>query len=532
VARTTMQAAYPAESWRWLLTAPTLGELIEARSGRSPDALLLVDEHDQRVTCGEFSRRVERVAAALARQGIGPATRVAWQLPTRIATVLVLAALRRLRAVQAPIVPLYRHRETRAALAQCAAEFFLVPGAWHGFDYEAMAAEIAADGGPSPTVLVFDSDAPETDDTGALPPRPRDPGEVAYVYFTSGSTGAPKGARHSDSSLLAGALAFAGQGELGRIPGEVAAMGFPVAHVGGIEYLIAALAGGFPVLLLETFVPAEAVDLMRRLGVTTTGGAPPFYTALVAMARATASSRGSDRLLPTLRTLKGGGAPCPPELYTEVQRELGAVLAHDYGMTEVPMIAVASPSDPGDILAQTDGRPVAANRIRLVGPDGATVGAGESGEIQVAGTGVCQGYTDPAETAVAFTADGWFRTGDLGRLHDSGHLEVVGRIKDVIIRKGENIAPLEIEQLLARHPDIDEAAVFGLPDAECGERVCAVIVPAAGRPVPGLQELGDWLLAAGLMRQKLPEQLEAVDALPRSGLGKVAKSALREKFSP
>jgi non-ribosomal peptide synthetase component E (peptide arylation enzyme) len=143
---------------------------------------------------------------------------------------------------------------------------------------------------------------------------------------------------------------------------------------------------------------------------------------------------------------------------------------------------------------------------------------------------VCRGYTDPAETAKAFTGDGWFRTGDLGRLRPSGHIEVVGRLKDLIIRKGENIAPQEIEELLARHPAVAEVAVLGLPDADRGERVCAVVVPAPGRDAPTLAELTAWLTGAGLMPQKLPEQLEFLDALPRTGLAKVAKNELRSRF--
>jgi acyl-CoA synthetase (AMP-forming)/AMP-acid ligase II len=523
-------SAAPGPSWPWLVTAPTFSELIACRAEQSPDALLLADEHGERVTCGEFRNRVDRVAAALAASGIGPGRRVAWQLPTRISTVLVMAALRRLGALQAPVIPLYRKRETTAALAGCAAEFFLVPGTWRDFDYVAMTDQIARDGGPAPQVMVIGADAPESGEVAALPTPPADPGEVAFVYFTSGSTGTPKGVRHCDESLLLPGAAFAGMGQLGRTPGEVGAMGFPVAHVGGIEYLIAALCGGFPLLLLEAFVPGQAVDLFRRHGVTTTGGAPPFYRALVAMARSRPSDSG-ERLLPDLRTLKGGGAPCPPELFAEVRDELGAVLAHDYGMTEVPMVAVASPDDPGEILAQTDGRPIPANQVRLAGPDGGPAAPGEVGAIEVTGPGVCRGYTDPAETAAAFTADGWFRTGDLGRLHPSGHLEVVGRIKELIIRKGENIAPQEIEQLLGRHPDVEEAAVLGVPDPGSGERVCAVIVPVPGRPAPGLREIAVWLLAAGLMPQKLPEQLETVDALPRSGLGKVAKAQLRDRFA-
>lgn len=539
----TPAIAAAAQRWPWLLTAPTFDGLVRRRASVTPDAMMLIDAEGVSLTWADFDRRTSGVARALAARGIGPGTRVAWQLPTRISTALVMAALRRLGAVQAPVIPLYRERELTAALATSEAECLLVPGIWRGVDYVALAGTVAktlsAAGRTPPRVLDIGHHAPELDDatasgdatatgpdTAAFPVP--DPDEVAWIHFTSGATGAPKGARHTDTSLLVPGLSFAGFGELGKEAGEFGAMGFPIAHVGGVQYLTAALAGGYPVLLLEAFNPSEAVGLFRRHGVTTTGGAPPFYTALVELAR----SAPETRLIPTLRTLKGGGAPCPPHLVGEVADTLGAVLAHDYGMTEVPMIAVASPSDAPEILAATDGRPLPGNHLRLVDADGAECAAGTAGEVQIKGPGVCHGYTDPEATAAAFTQDGWFRTGDLGLLRDTGHLEVVGRLKDLIIRKGENIAPQEIEALLANHPDLAEAAVIGLPDADRGERVCAVVVMRPGRTAPAVADLGAWLTEAGLMRQKLPEQVEVVDVLPRTGLMKVAKSQLLTRFAP
>jgi acyl-CoA synthetase (AMP-forming)/AMP-acid ligase II len=514
------------DDWPWLIEAPTFDGLVAARAGATPDAPFLYDEEGTVVTCRQFARQVDRVAAGLALVGIGPGSRVAWQLPTRIGTVLVLAALRRLDAVQAPIIPLYRHREVGAALRTSRAEFFIVPDEGNAFDFVAMANELSDELDLGLSVIAMGHEPAQSSDLSVLPPRPEDPGAVHWIYFTSGSTGAPKGAQHSDTSLLVPGRAFAGIGQLGRAPDEVAGMGFPIAHVGGVEYLIAALAGGYPILLLESFVPAAAVALFRHYRVTTTGGAPPFYQALAAMAR----TRSDGRMLPDLRVLKGGGAPCSPELFAEVRDALGVVVAHDFGMTEVPMIAVAHPGDPDAVLASTDGRPIPGNAMRIVDPDGRRVADSEVGEIQVKGKGVCLGYTDPAETALAFDDTGWFKTGDLGRLVD-GHLEVVGRLKDMIIRKGENIAPAEIESLLSRHPAVVEVAVIGLPDAERGELACAVVVARRGVPAPTLEQLTRWLLDRGLLRQKAPERLELVDALPRTGLAKIAKTELRTRFA-
>jgi acyl-CoA synthetase (AMP-forming)/AMP-acid ligase II len=185
------------------------------------------------------------------------------------------------------------------------------------------------------------------------------------------------------------------------------------------------------------------------------------------------------------------------------------------------MITMGSPRDPEDRLATTEGRPPASMDIRIV-----------DGEIRLRGEAVCQGYTDPLLTAEAFDADGWFRTGDLGRLTDDGYLVLTGRLKDIIIRKGENISAKEIEELLYAHPEIADAAVIGLPDPERGERVCAVVEqPAGARPLT-LAGITAYLREAGLATQKLPEQLEVVDALPRNEtLRKVLKYKLRERFA-
>lgn len=514
-----------AARWPWLVEAPTILGLLEARAGATPDSLLFVDEADRSMTCADVLAAVERVAQELASAGIRPGSRVAWQLPTRISTYVVMLALRRLGAVQAPIIPQYRQREVTQSLVAVTAQHYLIPGEWMGFDYELFAESLDLPVGVSPKVTVIDDDnfGSHTRHLGRVPPR-SDPDAVAWNYFTSGSSGPIKAVRHTDDTLLNAGIGFAGHGRLGEMPDEFGAVGFPVAHVGGAIYLIAALAGGFPVLLIEAFAPHESVALMRRHRVTTTGGAPPFYQALVAVA-----NNSSTPVLPTLRTLKGGGAPCSPALFGQVRQQLGATVAHDYGMTEIPMIAAADPRDPDDVLAATDGRVVPGNELRISASDGRECAAGEQGEIQVRGRGVCLGYVDHAQSEGALTADGWFKTGDLGVVHPSGHVEVVGRVRDVIIRKGENVAPAEIEELLITHLAVAEAAVIGLPDPERGELVCAVLVVVDGQTVD-MSQVQQHLAQAGLMKQKWPERIEFLGELPRTGLAKVDKQELKRRF--
>jgi acyl-CoA synthetase (AMP-forming)/AMP-acid ligase II len=275
-------------------------------------------------------------------------------------------------------------------------------------------------------------------------------------------------------------------------------------------------------------VPSEAVEVFRRHGVTMAGGSTAFYQAFLAEQRKSPAAP----VIPTLRALSGGGAPKPPEVFHAVRAEMGVRIIHGYGMTEIPMISMGSPSDTDEQLIATEGAPVAGAEIRIITPDEKVADGGVEGEVRVRGPMVCKGYTDATLSAEAFDEDGWFRTGDLGHLRLDGHLVLTGRLKDVIIRKGENISAREVEELAYTHPKVGDVAVIGLPDAERGERVCAVVELAPGADRLSLEELAEYLSARGLMRQKIPEQLEVLEALPRNEtLRKVLKYQLRQRFS-
>ena len=225
----------------------------------------------------------------------------------------------------------------------------------------------------------------------------------------------------------------------------------------------------------------------------------------------------------------------PPEIYEEVKREFGVKTCHGYGMTECPMICEGSPHDTDEQLANTVGKPVVGLEMRIVTDDGTVAAPGINGEVRLKGPMVFRGYTDAAATADAFDDDGWFRTGDLGHIRPDGHVILTGRLKDVIIRKGENISAQEIEHVLYTHPKVGDVAVIGVPDRERGERVCAVVERVADAdPADDLTfaEMVATLTEAQLMRQKFPEQLEIVDALPRNEtLRKVLKFKLREEYA-
>ncbi|MFI1440135.1 class I adenylate-forming enzyme family protein [Streptomyces fructofermentans] len=489
-------------------TSRTFWELVERRAALTPDRPVLLQE-DRTLTFEELRSGAERAAAGLHGLGVRPGGVVAWQLPTRIETVLLAMALARLGAVQSPVIPFYRDREVSFALRESGAAHFAVPGVWRGFDHTAMARDIGAPG-------VFEAyDTLPAGDPSVLPPPPANGTDVRWIYWTSGTTSDPKGVLHTDRSLIAGGSCLAHALHLSA--DDIGSIAFPFAHIGGPDYLVMLLLYGFPAVLLEKFALPESLEDYRKHGVTVAGGSTAFYSMFLAEQR----KRPQSRLIPSLRLLAGGGAPKPPEVHHAVVAEMGVRLTHGYGMTEVPMITMGSPDDTEENLATTEGRPPEGMEIRIV-----------DGEVRLRGEAVCRGYLDAEQSARAFDEDGFLITGDLGHLTGSGHLVLTGRLKDVIIRKGENISAKEVEDLLHGHPDVGDVAVIGLPDAERGERVCAVVEQPEGAGELSLSAVTSYLRAEGLSVHKLPEQLEVVDALPRGEtLRKVLKYKLRERYS-
>jgi cyclohexanecarboxylate-CoA ligase len=515
-----------------VLEARNIWDLMVRRAEETPDRELAVDEAGRRITFGAYRDRAERVAAGLATvQGVGEGDVVSWIQPSWIEAMVLFGALRRLGAVQNPILPIYREREAGFIVRQAEPTLLVVPSRWRGFDYAAMAAAVSE--GTKTRVLVADRadgrSLPEGDPAG-LPDAPDDDVgghavPVRFTYYTSGTTAEPKGARHGDRSLRAAALGMAQR--LHLTDDDRFALVFPFTHVAGGVYMYAAMACGFTLVLDEAFDPETTPSLLQRERITQGGAGTFFHQVYLQAQRALPAG---ERLFPHVRTFPGGGAPKPPSLHYDLKAAFGVGVVSGYGLTEAPVLTMNDAGDDDTVLATTEGRAVEGTRLRIVRTDGSEAGSGEEGEVRTQGPQVTLGYLDAALDADAFDADGWFRTGDLGRLDDRGNLTITGRLKDVIIRKGENISAKEVEDLLFTHPKVADAAVIGLRDAQRGERACAVVVPAPGQAPLGFQEMTAHLLDAGLITRKLPEQLELVDALPRNPSGKVLKFELQARF--
>jgi acyl-CoA synthetase (AMP-forming)/AMP-acid ligase II len=434
---------------------------------------------------------------------------------------VLTGALARLGAVQNPILPIYRHREVSFITTQTQAALLVVPGEFRNFDFAAMAAEVTA--GTDTTVVVADPGLPEADPAGLAPHRPqRD--AMRWLFYSSGTTADPKGAKHSDSSLAAANAGM--QWAMEVSDNDRAAVVFPVTHVGGLVWLFNAMQTGVQLLMVEVFDPQGTPQWLGRNGCTCAGAGTVFWLAYLAAQR---SLPPGEQLLPDVRIFNGGGAPKPVSLNAEMLEAFGAPLIGGWGLTESPINTMVSVHDDDADKAATDGRACPGVDLRVV-MDGVELDAGNEGELQVRGPQVCQGYLDSSLDAEAFTSDGWFRTGDLGVIDDRGYVRITGRLKDIIIRKGENISAKEIEDLLYAHPAVADVAVVGLPDPASGERACAVVVCAPGASL-NFDDLVEHCRSGRLSTHKIPEQLEVVDSLPRNPSGKVLKRDLRTRFA-
>ena len=513
-----------------MLAARNIWDLIVRRADETPGREMAVDESGRRMTFGEYRDLCERAAAGLAARGVGDGTVVSWIQPTTLEAMVLFGALRRLGAVQNPILPIYREREVGFIVRQAGSRLLVTPSTWRSVDYQAMAQAVTV--GTGTEVLVCDRSLPDGD-PATLPPPPDDDMHAAtgdvpvrFVYYTSGTTAEPKGARHGDRSLRAASVGMSER--LGLAEDDRFAFVFPITHIAGGVYIYAAVAYGLTFVLDEAFDPATTIELLRRENITQAGAGTFFHQVYL---KAQQDLPEGEKLFPHVRTFPGGGAPKPPSLHYALKDAFGVGVVSGYGMTEAPILTMNRHDAPDEVLANTEGPAVAGTTLRVVTLDDKDAGPGEEGEVRARGPQVTLGYVDPALDADAVDEQGWFRTGDLGTLDADGNLTITGRLKDVIIRKGENISAKEVEDLLFTHPQVADVAVVGLPDDERGERACAVVVTPPGAQPITFDEMTRHLLDAGLITRKLPEQLEVVDALPRNPSGKIVKFELQTRFS-
>jgi cyclohexanecarboxylate-CoA ligase len=417
-----------------------------------------------------------------------------------------------------PILPSLRDRELRFVLNDLGSRFLFIPEQFRGHDYAGMLSRVVPELSSPPTVVVVRGDAhlPYTTllaefHTQALPRV--DPDAARLVLYTSGTTGTSKGVLHSQNSIHALVR------QLGKYwhiaPGDKFFVPSPISHIGGSIYAFESpLLLGITAVLADKWDADSALTTLQSERCTHMAGATPFLQQLLEAAER--KQTGLD----DLKVFICGGASVPPSLIRNAAKHFAStIFTRVYGSTEVPVTTVGSP-DRADLThaAETDGH-VGFGEVKLV-----------DGEIRARGPQMLIGYLHPEDEATVFDEHGYYRTGDLGRWVDAQYLVVSGRSKDIIIRKGENIAPKEVEDYLSEHPNIAEVAIVGVPDAKSGERACAVIV-ARHTPGPDVAELRTFLTQLGVASFKIPEQVVLADALPKNDAGKVLKHQLRAQLS-
>jgi acyl-CoA synthetase (AMP-forming)/AMP-acid ligase II len=351
---------------------------VEWRAARTPEQPLAFDQRDRELGFGELRTRGERVAAGLLQAGVVPGTRVAWILPTRLEALLLTVALARLGCEQIPLIPAYGSREIGFILNQARPAWVVVPGSWNGVDYTASIENLPWTKGGAPTLLEAAPDLPEADPSPLPTHHAPTDDPIRWIFYTSGTSADPKGALHSDGSLLGSAIGI--EAPHGFTPEDRVSLVFPYAHIGGPSLLFSALRVGFSLILTETFAPEVVMATLARHRVTLAGPGPAFWQAFI---RAQTEHPG-EPLFPELRALIGGGAAKPAHLHAEARDVLGVPILSGYGLTECPALAYNRNGDPDDVL-ETDGRAVEGVEMRIVRADGSQAEIGEEGEIRVRG---------------------------------------------------------------------------------------------------------------------------------------------------
>jgi acyl-CoA synthetase (AMP-forming)/AMP-acid ligase II len=479
-------------------------------------------------TFGAVLAGSRRVAGGLARRGIGSGDVVAFQLPNWVEAALLFYGAALLGAVVVPIVHFYGAKEVRYILERSGARLLVTADHFRAIDYLATLDAFVDDLPALEHVVVVGEEAARwtpfadlLDGDAVEAPAAVDPAAAALVAWTSGTTSDPKGVVHSHRTFVAEARQLSAARE-----GPPTLIGAPVGHaIGMLGALICPVLEGDAVHLIDTWDPGVVLAAMVEDKVSAATGATFFLTSLLDH-----PDFGPEHL-ELMRQVSMGGAPVPRAV-AERTSALGMSMIRMYGSTEHPSTTGSTHSaDPSDKGMYTDGRPLPGVEIRLVDESGGDVEVGQPGEILSRGPDCVEGYTDPALTAAAFVDGSWYATGDVGVVDEDGYLTITDRKKDIIIRGGENVSAAEVEELLLRLPGVAEAAVVAAPDARLGEHGCAFVrlLPDADAGLT-LDAVRSHLAAAGLARQKWPEELRVATDFPRTASGKVQKFVLREKL--
>ena len=516
----------------------SIADLLEAHARDFPKRRFVSDETG-RLSYGDVERLAARVALRLVDLGLKPRDIVCLQFPNIREFIISFFALRKIGVIPVMCLPLHRGRELTYFAQLTGAKAYFFPQRFRSFDYVPMAKEIQA-ATPTLRYLLATGDGTEggisylgpwieeeprvSDVVGVLAPYRPDPFEVAFMLLSGGTTGVPKLIPRTHVDYLCNAE------ECARVLGWGADTVFIIALPAAHNFPLGAPG------CWRFLPPAAALPLRvdrRGYGVRAIENKRGFSRVSPALLIALLNSPARYKYdLGSLRFVYAGGQKMLPELVDRMRATWSFVIpGHAFGMAE-GLTNLTRPDDPWEVIRETQGRPVsAADEIRIVDDDGEEVAPGAVGELITRGPYTIRGYYKSEEyNRLAFTADGFYRTGDMVRLHPTGNLVVEGRRKDLINRGGEKISAEEIENLMLGHENIHMAAVVAMPDPVMGERSCAFVFLKPGHSLT-LDQLTGFLQDKQIAKFKLPERLEIIESFPLSGMGKVSKKALRETIA-
>ncbi|WP_185267058.1 AMP-binding protein [Halopseudomonas xiamenensis] len=504
----------------------TIADMAADMATHDPQRITHVFE-GQPCRVGELLQEARLLAGALQRRGLVAGDAISFQLPNwREAAVIDLASSL-LGLVIVPIVPIYRDAEVSFMLADARVKAAFFPQQYRGFDFAEMMRRlrgelpalqllccVRAEQGPA---LDYAALIAEAEPARELPQV--DPNGVKLVLYTSGTTGRPKAVLHSHNT---GPLRLKrGFEHWTRGQGGTLLMASPVTHVTGLSGLELPFYLPSRTVFMDRWDAREALDIIDREQVTVSLGATPFLHELLAQAEQ------HGRRLPSLQAFACGGAEVPPALIYRAAEVFERCRAFRvFGSSEVPLVTLGFVGEQQLALAATTDGEVHDYQVKVVDDDGQPVVPGGEGELMIKGPAMFLGYADAEQTAASFDAEGYFATGDLGRLTADNAIVITGRKKDLINRGGEKISAKEVEDILHQLPQINEAAVVSMPHMRLGETLCAYVILREGQDLsqPQMVQL---VSDSGVARQKIPEQLVVLKDFPRTASGKVRKDQLR-----
>lgn len=506
----------------------------------TPDRTAIVgyrvtDDARESLSYRELNDTVTRMAAGLAAMGIEKDDVVACQLPNWWQTIALHLACMRIGAILNPLMPIFRERELRFMLAHGDAKLLVIPKVFRGFDYEAMVDTLVEELPELKTVLVIGGEGErsfeqrllntawekDTDTEALFRDRQSTADDVIQILYTSGTTGEPKGVMHTSNTLFSNVRPYADR--LHLTPDDSILMASPLAHQTGFLYgVMMPVYLGTTVVLQDIWDAEYVARVIAAEKPAFTMAATPFLADLIKIAPQ------HEGELDSLRIFVSAGAPIPSALVEQAGKTLKAKIVSAWGMTENGAVTMTCPEDPAERASQSDGKALPWMDVKVADFQGNALPAGEEGNLLVRGASLFVGYLKRPEL-YGVDENGWFGTGDLARMDPDGYIRITGRTKDVVIRGGENIPVVEVENLLYKYPGIADVALVGCPDDRLGERLCAYITLDDSVPDVSLEEIKEHLVKHQLSKNYLPEYLEVIEAMPRTPSGKIQKFKLREQ---